>query len=53
MKEVPILYELRIYGIKAPIEPSFVPATKKEKPQLTSLRKGGVLVSSPVDCWSV
>jgi hypothetical protein len=44
MKEVPTRYDERMYGTRAPIEPSLVPATKNEKPELKSFnsgRKGG------------
>lgn len=34
--------------MSAPMEPSFVPATKKEKPALKSLRRGRGVASSGV-----
>jgi hypothetical protein len=55
MKEVPTWYDERMYGMRAPIEPSFVPATKNEKPELNSFNSGrgggssgGTLDEAPV-----
>lgn len=40
IREVEILYVDSIYGIKAPRDPSFIPATRKDRPELRSLRIG-------------